>query len=199
MEEIELKDLIMMFWKRKILIIVVLILFAILGVVYTKCCVVPQYAASSSFILVRTEFETEADVNAYVRLAERYRVVAESRNVLNKVITNLKLDCTISELRKKVTVSASSYCITIKAIDEDSMLAVEIANEMAKIVVEEISIIYNDKDVQMLDYAIEDLNQINVDLTKNILIFVAVGGILVFGYILLINFSKNEKNVFDKK
>ena len=48
MEEIDLKELISMFLEKKFLIVLVVIVFAMLGAIYTLKFVVPEYQSTTS-------------------------------------------------------------------------------------------------------------------------------------------------------
>ena len=52
-EEIDLKELFEVFWKKKAIIILVTILFAIIGFGYTKYFVIPKYKSSTTLLLAQ--------------------------------------------------------------------------------------------------------------------------------------------------
>ena len=51
MEEIDIKELLTVFWKRKILILIVTVVFALAGLVYCGISKTPIYEASTTLIL----------------------------------------------------------------------------------------------------------------------------------------------------
>ena len=61
MEELDLKELISMFLEKKLLIILVIIIFAIMGAIYTLKFIVPEYEASISLVLVQLGTEATTD------------------------------------------------------------------------------------------------------------------------------------------
>ena len=54
MEEIDLKELFDIFWKKKVFILLVTVLFAVLGFGYTKYVVVPEYQSLTTLILTKS-------------------------------------------------------------------------------------------------------------------------------------------------
>lgn len=200
MEEIDLKELIDMFLRKKFLIIFVIILSAALGVIYTLKFVVPKYQSETSLILVQqsaaemlkdsnTESITTADLTLNSKLVANYREVCTSKSVVNKVIDNLNLNYTYEELKSNISVSTKSdtEVITIIVQNEDNKLACKIANELAVVFIERVEEIYKTKNIQVLDIANVNNTPCNINLSKNVVVFAFVGAILVFAYILLIN------------
>ena len=202
MEEIDLKELIDMFLRKKFLILFVVTVFAALGAIYTLEIVVPKYDSTTTLILVQTskgkdtsasaedtEGITTADLTLNSKLVENYKEISVSRRVLNKVIENLKLNTTYPELKKQITVSTKTDAelISITVKDADTQLAGHIANEIAKVFVQETEELFGVKNVHILDEAVVSYIPYNINLFKNIVIFAFVGGILVFADILLVN------------
>ena len=198
MEEIDLKELIEMFLEKKFLIIFVVILFAILGAVYTNEFIVPKYESETRLLLVQTGAEnatedlesiTTTDLTLNSKLVYNYIEVAKSKSVANSVIKKLKLDMSYEELQKNTSVSSVSDTETIKIVIQhtDPQMACKIANEYAQAFIQRVENIYKVSNVEVLDVAEVPVEPCNIDLTKNIVIFAFVGAILVSGYILLIN------------
>ena len=196
MEEIDLKELIGMFLEKKFLIIFVVILFAILGAVYTTRFITPLYESSTSLVLVQTgdadtslESITTTDITLNSKLVDAYAVVAKSKRVANKVSENLELNMSIDSLRESITVSSASDTQNLKVSvkHENPEEACKIANEVAEVFIEEVTEIYKVKNLYILDPAEVNATPCNINLTKNVAIFAFVGAVLVAGYILLIN------------
>ncbi len=203
MEEIDLKELIDIFLKRKFLIIFVVIFFAICGAIYTKNLIVPIYKSSTSLVLVQSNGESTAsyapgtvedsitttDLTLNSKLVENYREIALSKSTSEQVISNLKLDITAEELQKKISVSSitDTEFLKITVQDEDPKVAQKIAYEVANVFMDRVKEIYNLTNVHVLDAAEIPTEPSNINLTKNIIIFSFVGLVLVSGYILLVN------------
>ena len=200
MEEIDLKELIGMFLEKKFLIIFVVILFAVLGVIYTTRFITPMYKSSTSLVLVQTGDTadtslgmsgsiTTTDITLNSKLVDAYAEVARSKKVANKVLDNLQLDMSLAELRNSITIASSSGTQKLEVFVQHTNpeYACKIANEVAEVFIEEAIDIYKVENLYILDPAEVNTVPCNINLTKNITMFSFVGGILVFGYIILIN------------
>lgn len=199
MEEIDLKELIQMFLEKKFLIIFVVILFSILGAVYTTEFITPLYESSTSLVLVQTGSEsnnaaenpdsiTTTDLTLNSKLIDAYKVIAQSKIISSTVVKNLKLDMTTEALQDSIAVSSiseSELIITIQHTDPKA--ACTIANEVAKVFTDKVTEIYKVENLYVLDVAEVNNEPCNVNLIKNVVIFAFVGAILVAGYILLVN------------
>lgn len=197
MEELDLKELISMFLEKKLLIILVVIIFALMGAIYTLKFVTPIYQSTTSLVLAQIGGDnseesnsiTSSDIALNSNLIDNYRVIAKSKSVAQEVIKNLNLDTTVDILRNRISVTteSDSEVIKITVADEDPELACKITSEVSQIFIGKVQTIYKVNNITILDKAEVETNPSNINLTKNIVIFAFVGGILVAGYILLIN------------
>lgn len=197
MEELDLKELISMFLEKKLLIILVVIIFALMGAIYTLKFVTPIYQSTTSLVLAQIASDnseesnsiTSSDIALNSNLIDNYRVIAKSKSVAQEVINNLNLDTPVDILRNRISVTteSDSEVIKITVADEDPELACKITTEVAEIFMGKVETIYKVNNITVLDKAEIETTPSNINLTKNIVIFAFVGGILVAGYILLIN------------
>lgn len=199
MEEIDLKELISMFMKRKILIILVVIIFALIGAIYTVKFITPTYQSTTRLLLVQTGEKsnvnentgsiTTTDITLNSKLVNNYREIARCEAVLSKVIQNLNLDVTYQELKAMTSVAVTTDTEILQLTVEytDPEMACNIAKEIANVFIETVNHYYKLDNLNVLDEAKVNTTPSNVHLAKNIVIFAFVGGILVSGYILLIN------------
>lgn len=200
MEELDLKELISIFMKRKVLIIMVVIIFALAGAIYTLKFITPVYTSETTLVLVQAGTEnnlqgdsssiTTTDVTLNSKLVDSYIEIATSYDkVLSKVIENLNLDMSIADLENivKVTQKTDTNVIKITVEHTDPELSCNIANEIARTFVEAVEEIYKLNNLSVLDAAKIPQSPSNIHFAKNVVIFAFVGGILVSGYILLIN------------
>ena len=197
MEELDLKELISMFLEKKLLIVLVVIIFALMGAIYTLKFVTPIYQSTTSLVLAQIGGDnseesnsiTSSDIALNTNLIDNYRVIAKSKSVAQEVIDNLNLDTTVEILRNRISVTteSDSEVIKITVLDEDPELACKITTEVAEIFMGKVETIYKVNNITVLDKAEMETTPSNINLTKNIVIFAFVGGILIAGYILLIN------------
>lgn len=197
MEELDLKELISMFLEKKLLIVLVVIIFALMGAIYTLKFVTPIYQSTTSLVLAQIGGDnseesnsiTSSDIALNSNLIDNYRVIAKSKSVAQEVIDNLNLDTTVEILRNRISVTteSDSEVIKITVLDENPELACKITTEVAEIFMGKVETIYKVNNITVLDKAEMETTPSNINLTKNIVIFAFVGGILIAGYILLIN------------
>lgn len=197
MEELDLKELISMFAERKFLIVLIILIFAIAGAVYTLKFVTPTYNSSTSLVLVQIGVDnsemsnsiTTTDITLNSKLVDNYRAIAQSKSIATTVIENLNLNTDLSTIQKSISVTSASDAeiIQITVENEDPELACKIAKEVAKVFIDKVSEIYKVSNIYVLDEAEVPTQPSNIHLAKNVVIFAFVGAILVSGYILLIN------------
>ena len=145
MEEIDLKELLKIFWTKKLQIILIILIFMGIGVIYTVGFKVPLILASqnsnqSNSNTITTSTATDITVNS--KLVSTYSELVKSKNIIRQVITNLNLGTTISEdeLKNNVTVSSvkDTEIIKITVTTKEPVNSVKIANEIAKVFTEKV-------------------------------------------------------------
>ena len=197
MEELDLKELISIFLNKKYLIIIVLLVSAILGIIYTNNFITPLYQSSTTLVLVQIGSDnisqqssiTTTDVTLNSKLVDDYSEIAKSKTVASTVKNNLNLQQSIEDIQESVSVTAiaETEVIRITVTNSDPGLAYAIANEVATVFKDKVNEIYKVSNVHVLDKAEVPNEPSNIHLLKNIVIFMFVGFILVSAYILLIN------------
>ena len=186
MEDIDLKELFMIFWNKKIQIILFIILFAIIGGIYTIGFIKPMYTASTTLVLATSSGEntqdatnsiTTTDVTLNSKLVSTYSELVKSKKVLRKVISNLNIDVKEESLRKNITVSSvkDTELIEITVSNEEPIYATQIANEIANVFSEEVNDIYNINNIHVVDTAEIPKEPSNINVSKNVILFAFVG------------------------
>ena len=64
MEELDLKELFSIFWKKKIWLVMITIVFMILGAAYSYFLVKPDYKASTTLVLAKTNGKETDDMQS---------------------------------------------------------------------------------------------------------------------------------------
>ncbi len=198
MEDIDLKELFMIFWNKKIQIILLVILFAIIGAIYTIGFITPMYTSSTTLVLATSGSEntqdatnsiTATDVTLNSKLVSTYSELVKSKKVLRQVIANLNIDVEEEELRKNITVSSvkDTELIEITVSNKNPEYSAQIANEIAKVFSEEVNEIYNINNIHVVDEAEIAENPSNINISKNVIIFAFVGIVISIAYVLVAN------------
>lgn len=190
MEEINLRDLLIYFRKHLLLFFVMVFLCVSAGTAYTVLVQKPEYKSRATIILSSDKSKTtiQSEVTANKNLIETYTEVVKSHRVLDRVIEENNLKESYEALSAKINVSSlkNTEIISISVVDANTYRSYEIANWVADIFKEEISQIYNDTSVNILDHAVEPKSPYNVDVVKQEIIYTAAGMVLGFGIILVL-------------
>jgi len=202
MEEINLKELLNIFWNKKVQIILIVAIFTIIGVIYTMGFVTPMYSSSTTLVLAKVEntapqtmvtdttnsiTTTEIALNA--KLVATYSELIKSKNILRQVISNLGIHISEGALRRNITVTAveDTELIEIIVANENATYAAKVANEIAKVFTEKVKEIYNINNVYIVDEAEVSNAPSNIHHTKDVMLFALIGGVIAVAYALIAN------------
>ena len=199
MEEIDLKELFEIFWHKKVQIILIILIFMVLGIIYSIGFVTPMYSSSTTLVLAGTASSTQeqstntittADLTINSKLVATYSELVKSKNILGQVISNLGINIDEEELRENVEVTSveDTELIEITVSNENADYAAKIANEIANVFTERIAKeIYNINNVHIVDEATVETEPSNVNHLKNIVIFAFIGAVIALMYVLIAN------------
>ena len=199
MEEIDLKELFEIFWHKKAQIILIILIFMVIGIIYTVGFVTPMYSSSTTLVLAGTASSTEeqsqntittADLSINSQLVSTYSELVKSNNILGQVISNLGINIDAEELRQNVEVTSveDTELIEITVSDQNPEYAARIANEIASVFEERIAKeIYNINNVHIVDEATASTEPSNVNHVKDIVIFAFIGAVVAVMYVLIAN------------
>lgn len=204
MEELDLKELFNIFWQRKLEIVTIILIFVIIGAVYTYAILQPKYTSYTTLLLTQvngnnetgndTTSITQTDLTLNSKLISTYSEIIKRDAVLREVIDDLNIkNLTEDSLRKSIKVSAISdtEIIKIEVTNENPNYAQMIANKIAEVFSEKITDIYKINNVYVLDKAVVSENPSNVNHIKDIVIFAFIGVVIACGYALLANMLDN--------
>lgn len=205
MEEINIQELLKYFVSKIYIVIITTIIFLIGGLVYINAILTPMYHSSTTLILVsdnksENSQTLQSDVALNKNLVTTYSEIVKSRTVLSKVISELKLDSSVSSLSKNINVTSieNTEIIKIEVSDEDSKEAQKIANTISKVFINEVKKIYNLTNVSVVDKAVVEKSAYNVQPVKQSLIAAVLGIIAGSGIIFIIfYFDTSVKSATD--
>lgn len=209
MEELDLRELIYMFWSKKVQIIVITLLFVIIGGVYSFMFTTPKYKSSTTLVLATLNNETkigktttaasgdaitQTELTLNSNLVSTYSELVKSKAVLRQVISDLDIkDLNEEELKKSVTVNAvkDTELIEISVTSTNSSYPSKIANEIAKVFTAKVAEIYNINNVHVVDKAEVPKTPYNINHIKDLIIFAFIGMVVAAAKILLMNMLDN--------
>lgn len=196
MEELDLKELLMLFWNKKVKILLIVAIFMLIGVIYTIGFVTPVYTSSTTLLLGKSENSTgktdtitTTDITLNSKLVSTYSVLIKSKSVLRPVISNLSIDLSEAELEKSITVSQEkdTEIIRIAVTNANATTAAKLANEIAKVFTQKVTDMYKINNVQVVDEAEISTSPSNINHTKDVVIFAFIGVVVAVMYVLIGN------------
>ena len=196
MEELDLKELIMLFWNKKVKILLIIAIFILIGIIYTTGFVTPVYTSSTTLLLGKAGSSTDGsntitttDITLNSKLVSTYSVLIKSKSVLRPVISNLGINLSEEELENSITVSQEkdTEIIRIAVTNENATTAAKLANEIAKVFTQRVTDMYKINNVQVVDEAEVDEIPSNINHAKDIIIFAFVGIVVAVMYVVIAN------------
>ena len=199
MEEIEIKELFNIFWKKKFIIIAVAIIFAVVGGGYSVKFKKPMYKASTTLLLAQNYEQesnkqeneiTQTDISLNQKLVSTYSELVKSKTVIKTVLQNLGMDEQLEEkIADNITVNAVSdtQVIEITYINEDANIAFNIANELSNVFCDKVKEIYNINNVYIVDKAEMPEEPYNINHIKTTSIFGLAGGVLTCAIVFILS------------
>lgn len=155
-ETISLQDLAKTLRKRLSLIVIMTIMAITVSGLISYIFLTPIYQASTQILVNQekvdaTQFNTQ-NIQADLQLINTYNVIIKSSAILSKVIEDLNLDITTTELIEKITVNSeqNSQVVNIAVEDPNPGQAVDIANTIATVFQSEIKTLMNVDNVNVL-------------------------------------------------
>ena len=199
MEEIEIKELFNIFWKKKFIIIAVAIIFAVVGGSYSVKFKKPMYKSSTTLLLAQNYEQesnkqeneiTQTDISLNQKLVSTYSELVKSKTVIKTVLQNLGMDQQLEEeIADNITVNAVSdtQVIEITYINEDANIAFNIANELSNVFCDKVKEIYNINNVYIVDKAEIPEEPYNINHIKTTIIFGLAGGVLTCAIVFILS------------
>ena len=191
MEEFDISEFLKYYLSKITIVIITIVMGVLISWYYTRYIQVPMYKSETSLVLTRSNNSTtitQNDISLNKNLVATYREIIKSRRILSKVITNLGLDLTETELKNKISVVSANdtELIVISVRDEDAQVAKNIANEIASIFKSEITSIYNIENISIVDRAVQATDPYNISIVKQYFIGLALGFIAGSGLITVV-------------
>jgi capsular polysaccharide biosynthesis protein len=198
-ETISLRELMDTLKKRISLILFITLTAVIVSGGVSFFLLTPVYQSSTQLLVNQSKSEQPAynpgEIQTNLQLMKTYNVIIKSPTILEKVINDLNLNMTVSQLNSKITVGSEgeSQVINLSVQDTDPQKAAEIANKTASVFQNEIPDIMNVDNVSILAKAEvgETQSPIKPKPVLNIAIAAVVGLMIGVGLAFLLEFLDN--------
>ncbi|ASN06005.1 YveK family protein [Virgibacillus necropolis] len=179
-KEINLKDYYVLIKKRIWIVIVIAILTALAGYAYSNINNTPLYQTSTRIIIGSSE--SGGDMQTLM-------VMIKDPIIMEMVKDELQLTRPAEAIASGISAEVidDSRVVKISVTDQDSMMAVAIANTTADVFKREIANILNFKEVQLLSDAKENPNPINETQNRTTIIGLVFGIFVGVGLVFLLD------------
>ena len=209
-EEVDLIEILKIFWNKKIFIILTVLISLVIGYIYSYYFITPQYTSKTTIVLTKDENAnentiTQTDVTLNQQLVNTYAELIKTNNVLKQVIETIGEEkITQEELKNSISVKliSSTQLIEISVTNKDASLAKELTNEISKVFIEKIKEIYNMQNLNIVDYAKQSVLPSNINHTKDLMTFGVIGALvsmLAIFVIYLMGSSVKKIDVIEKE
>ncbi|MDD3341515.1 MAG: Wzz/FepE/Etk N-terminal domain-containing protein [Bacilli bacterium] len=203
MEEIDIRELFSYLRSKMPILILIIFMTCIVGGIYSIYFKTPLYNSSSTIVLATTEANATAasaqvDVTVNQKLVGTYQEIVKSRSVLESVIKKLNLKQTYEELLEETSVTSveNTEIIKITVTNENPRDARDISLAVANTFSKEVGRIYSIKNINVLDEADIANEPYNINLTKEMIIYFALGFALGMGLLfIMFYFDKTIRSV----
>lgn len=191
--EINVFQLLNTLWKRKLIIALVAIVTGTVAFAYSKFIIKPEYTSTTRIYVVnRNQGDkpglTNQDLQAGSYLVKDYREIILSQDVLEKVVTDLKLNMSTKGLASKVqvTVPVDTRIVSISVKDKQAEEASRIANSLREVAAQKIINVTRVSDVTTLEEARPATSPSSPNIRRNTLVgFLGGLGVVVVVVLLI--------------
>lgn len=141
--EIDLMGLLNYLKKRIVIIAAAVLVFAVLGLLYSALFTTPVYVAETRlYVLNRSSTigVQGSDYQVSTYMLQDYQILITGKNVTKEVVKQLNLDISPEALSNKISVSApdETRVLQINVSDTDPQLAADIANKVCEVAMQEL-------------------------------------------------------------
>lgn len=179
-------------WEKKILIVLVTLLFTAVSLAVSIFVITPKYSSTTKvYVVNQTKDEKKAittqDVQLGSLLVKDYKEIILSNKVMEDVAEKSGLGLTAKELAKKVSVEApkDTRIISITVEDKDPQVASDLANTVKEISADQIKEVTKIDDVTTLEEAKAAISPSSPNIPRNAILATVLGFILAVAGVVL--------------
>ena len=179
-------------WEKKVLIVLVTLLFTVASLAISIFVITPQYSSTTKvYVVNQTKDEKKAittqDVQLGSLLVKDYKEIILSNKVMEDAAEKSGTGLTAKELARKVSVEApkDTRIISITVQDKDPQVASDLANTVKEISADQIKEVTKIDDVTTLEEAKAATSPSSPNILKNGILATALGFILAVAGVVL--------------
>ena len=189
--QLDIMLLIRSIWEKKILILLVTVLFTAVSLAYSIFLVTPQYSSTTKVYVVNQKKDEKAittqDVQLGSLLIKDYKEIILSNKVMEDSAEKSGLGITAKQLAGKVSVDApkDTRIISITVRDKDPQVASQLANTVKEVSADQIKDVTKIDDVTTLEEAKAAMSPSSPNIPKNAILATALGFIIAVAGVVL--------------
>ena len=189
--QLDIMLLIKSIWEKKILILLVTVLFTAVSLAYSIFLVTPQYSSTTKVYVVNQTKDDKAittqDVQLGSLLVKDYKEIILSNKVMEDSAEKSGLGITAKQLAGKVSVDApkDTRIISITVRDKDPQVASQLANTVKEVSADQIKEVTKIDDVTTLEEAKAAMSPSSPNIPKNAILATALGFIIAVAGVVL--------------
>ena len=179
-------------WEKKVLIVLVTLLFTVASLAISIFVITPQYSSTTKvYVVNQTKDEKKAittqDVQLGSLLVKDYKEIILSNKVMEDAAEKSGTGLTAKELARKVSVEApkDTRIISITVQDKDPQVASDLANTVKEVSADQIKEVTKIDDVTTLEEAKAATSPSSPNILKNGILATALGFILAVAGVVL--------------
>ena len=179
-------------WEKKVLIVLVTLLFTVASLAVSIFVITPQYSSTTKvYVVNQTKDEKKAittqDVQLGSLLVKDYKEIILSNKVMEDAAEKSGTGLTAKELAKKVSVEPpkDTRIISITVQDKDPQVASDLANTVKEISADQIKEVTKIDDVTTLEEAKAATSPSSPNILKNGILATVLGFILAVAGVVL--------------
>ena len=179
-------------WEKKVLIVLVTLLFTVASLAISIFVITPQYSSTTKvYVVNQTKDEKKAittqDVQLGSLLVKDYKEIILSNKVMEDAAEKSGTGLTAKELARKVSVEApkDTRIISITVQDKDPQVASDLANTVKEISADQIKEVTKIDDVTTLEEAKAATSPSSPNIPKNGILATILGFILAVAGVVL--------------
>lgn len=186
----ELRKILSLLAHKYYILIGAALLLTIVSMMVSMYLITPQYETEATLIINKSNTDSSEysynDILLSQKLVNTYNVIIASDSTLSKVISNLNLNISTDDLRKKLDISGinNTEIISIKLVDADPVRAMIIANEITRVCPREIMDATNVGSVKLIDEAALPSEPISPNIALNTILAGVLGLFLAAVFII---------------
>lgn len=215
-EEIDLKELIMLFWKKRTFIAIISIIAVIIGVIYTLFIKTDVYTSTATinygriegYIPQEGESQLLSEIQFNSSIMNTYKNYMTSNEVLGEALKKLDLNdeegepVKLAAFKEDLEFSAGGARLVVSAKNVDEELAIKIVNQIVDVFIEKSADFYQIKHAYTISYADETTTETESTHVSDVVVAGVVGLVISFA-ILILKFlfdpKISSKNIIENK